>query len=262
MPPRSISVVSLALLPTFCFGEAQTDREMTPSVSFSTFPLQLKRIYVSSSPGTPVSKAKEMDSPFPDDVPPATVVAFEDLRRYPSLEKGPRYMMTAKNILRVFNVAAVKTAPYQTIQKDIERLGRILKSRPDSVSDEESQSLPDYPRRNAGHLIAVKLAYIDASWGSGLLYVTQFVQGIGEWPDNEELVCLLQGLTKDNRFYVSADFRVTHPALGKAKPRTDAREDADKLTEKLARMLAKDRDEAFTPSLKRIREWAATLKID
>ncbi|HKP04683.1 MAG TPA: hypothetical protein VJU77_15125 [Chthoniobacterales bacterium] len=227
----------------------------------------MKRFYVFSNPGTPVAKALEMNSPFPDDFPPNTAVYLEDLRSYPSLEKGPRYMMTARNVLRVFNISGMKTAPYETIQSSVKELRALLKARSAVLKHREDKGqnearFPDYPSRNAGHLVEVKPSFVDAPWGSGFFYVTRFVQGIGEWPDNETLVYLLQGLSKDGRYYVSADFRITHPALEHAKPANDSNEEADKLTEKLGALLAKERDDSFTPSLKKIRDWAATLKIE
>jgi len=103
---------------------------------------------------------------------------------------------------------------------------------------------------------------LDASWGSGLFYVTQFVQGVGEWPDNEQLVYLFQGVSKNGRSYVAADFRVTYPALDRPELRQEGESDADALTEKLSSMMAKDREEAFTPPLNKIREWVSTFKIE
>jgi hypothetical protein len=127
---------------------------------------------------------------------------------------------------------------------------------------ENEAPLPDFPSRNAEHLIEVKPSFIDAGWGSGFFYITKFVQDSGAWPDNETLVYLFQGLSKDGRFYVSADFRITHPALDHAKPASSSEEDADKLTQKLGGLLAKEGDDSFTPSLKKIRDWVATLKIE
>jgi hypothetical protein len=264
LPSRLTAIAVLILSHGLGDAAPQNDADKSPEVSFGTFPLPLKRTYVFSNLGTPVSKAKEMDSPFPDDIPPATVVAFEDQRRYPSLEKGPRYLMTAKNILRVFNIAALKTAPYKTIQSDVDSLRELLKHRRAISSLDDTapgrEWLPDYPRRNAGHLIDVKCSYLDAKWGSGVFYVTQFYQDDSS-PDNEQLVYILQGLSKDNRYYISADFRVTHPALTTVDKKS-TRDDKAQLTLKLGTIMEKDRDEAFTPSLKRIREWAATLEIE
>jgi hypothetical protein len=254
-----------------CTCLAASGKEEIPSISFDRFPYEIKRFYFFSYAGTPVSEAKEMNGPGPDDFPPHSVVMLEDPRRYPSLEHGHAvYMMPARNVVRVYDVSAVTTAPYQTIQTHIKHLRELLKGRPRTVPSggkhgnryEKYEELPDYPPRNAGHLVQVKMQYLDAAWGSGLFYVTQFVQGVGEWPDNEQLVYLFQGLSKNQRFYVAADFRVTHPSLDGAEIRTEGESDADALTEKLSSIMAKDRDEGFTPPLNKIREWVSTFKIE
>jgi hypothetical protein len=180
-------------------------------------------------------------------------------------------MIPARNVLRVYNVLEVTRAPYKTIQPHIEHLQSLLKVRPNKVPSgdkhgdryDKLEQLPDYPSRNAGHLLQVKMGYIDAAWGSGLFYISQFVQGIGEAPNNEELVYLFQGLTKDEKYYVSADFRITHPSIPNALrevPKT--RQEADDLTERIVSTLSKQADDSFTPSLRKIREWVSTLKIE
>jgi len=254
-----------------CSGFASDGDEDIPSIAFDEFPYSIKRFYFFSYAGTPVSKAKRMNDPGPDDFPPYSVVFLEDPRRYPSLEKGHAvYMMPARNVVRVYNISAVATAPYKTIQPHIVQLRELLKKRPKTVPSggkrgntyAKYEQLPDYPPRNAGHLVQVHTHYLDASWGSGLFYVTQFVQGGGEWPNNEQLVYLFQGVSKNGRFYVAADFRVTYSALDRPELRQEGEFDADALTEKLSSMMAKDREGAFTPPLNKIREWVSTFKIE
>jgi hypothetical protein len=270
---RRLGVAALLLCISWarstCF--AASSKEEIPSISFDQFPFAIKRFYFFSDAGTPVAEAKEMNGPGPDDFPPHSVVFLEDLRRYPSLEKGHAvYMMPARNVIRVYNISAVTTAPYKTIQSHIKQLRALLKTRPTTVpsggkqgnSYAKYEQLPDYPPRNAGHLVQVKINYLDARWGSGLFYVTQFVQGTGEWPDNEQLVYLLQALSKDERFCVAADFRITHASLDGAEVSREGESDADALTEKLSSIMAKDRDESFTPPLNKIREWVSTFKIE
>jgi hypothetical protein len=252
-------------------GRAAAREEAIPSLSFDAFPYPVKRFYFFSNRGTPLGEAKNMNSPGADDFPPHSVVFLEDPRRYPSLEKGRAvYMMPAKNVVRVYDISAVSTAPYKTIQPHIAQLRDLLKKRPRTVpitgkNGEQYaiyEQLPDYPPRNAEHLVQVHLHFLDSSWGSGLFYVTQFAQGAGEWPDNEQLVYMFQGLSKDQRFYIAADFRVTHPSLDGFGVRKEAEADADTITEKLSATLAKDRDESFSPPLNQIREWVSTFKIE
>src|SRR5205823_1851792 len=167
-----ISITTLLV----CAASAQTDDGKCPAVSFGTFPYTTKRFYFFSSPGTPAGQAKHLDSYAPDDFPPCSEVWIEDPRGYPSLKKGPRYMFAAKNIVRVYNVSAVTRAPYKTIQSHLKHLRELLKKRPIKVPSgefrngeyAELEQLPDYPPRNAGHLLQVKMHYLDAPWGSGL----------------------------------------------------------------------------------------------
>ena len=261
-----IAIAGAGLVGT-TFVQAAEDAKGAPCVSFGNFPLAIKRCYVFPSAGTSAKVAKGLHTPFPDDFPPATVIMLEDERRYPSFENRPVYMMPARNVLRVYDITAVKTAPYKTIQPQIEQLKELLARRPaaatrDGTGGGKFEELPDYPPRNAGHLVQVKMQYLDANWGRGLFYVSQFVQGLGEWPDNEQLVYLFQGLSKDERFYVSADVRITHPVLDGAKPKSDRFEDANVLTERLASRMSQASDGSFTPSLGKIRAWVSTLKID
>jgi len=269
--PADCAGLLMVMLFAAATGFASNADQDIPSIAFDEFPYAIKRFYFFSYTGTPVSKAKHMNDPGPDDFPPHSVVFLEDPRRYPSLEKGHAvYMMAARNVVRVYNISAVTTAPYKTIQPHIALLRELLKKRPKTVpsggmqgiTSAKYEQLPDYPPRNAGHLVQVHMHYLDASWGSGLFYVTQFVQGVGEWPDNEQLVYLFQGVSKNGRSYVAADFRVTYPALDRPELRQEGESDADALTEKLSSMMAKDREEAFTPPLNKIREWVSTFKIE
>ncbi len=134
---------------------------------------------------------------------------------------------------------------------------KLLKDRPATVAHKEIESnLPDYPPRNAGHAFEARLNYVDAEWGSGLCYLTQFTQEPGAFANNEELVCVFQGLSKDGAFYVSADLRVTHPGLPAgidAKPKSAGAAGLELLT--------KAKDDAFTPSLAKVREWLGTVQL-
>lgn len=260
--PRRFGVAGLLLLMSLArfTSFAAGNKEEIPSISFDQFPYAIKRFYFFSYAGTPVSEAKEMNGPGPDDFPPHSMVFLEDPRRYPSLEKGPVYMMPARNVVRVYNISAVETAPYKTIQSHIKQLRELLKTR--TTTAVGGEKLPDYPPRNAGHLVEAKMQYLDANWGRGLFYITQFFQSTREWPDNEQLVYLFQGLSKDEKFYVSADFRITHPSLDHAKPADDTETDVDELNAKLSSIMTKDPDEAFTPPLNKVREWVSSFKIE
>jgi hypothetical protein len=223
--------------------------------------LPILKTYVSAAPGIPVAKAN-LDSPFPDDFPPQTTVAFEDAREFPAFKKGARYFSPARNSLTVYRITQVERAPYKTIQFDIERLKKLLKDRPMEVPLGESRrSLPDYPPRNSAHTFQLKLAYVDTAWGSGVFYLTQFSQEPDDdFANNEELAYVFQGLSKDGNFYVSANFRITHPKLPSGIDAGPKQRDPHQRAD--SHFLTKQADASFTPSLSKIREWLGTLKFE
>lgn len=236
-------------------GAERGVKDASPSISFGLFPLPLKRTYVFSEAGTPAAKA-EMDTPFPNDFPPSTTVALEDVRKVPG-GKG-RYYFPSRNTVRVYRIPLTGKSPYKTIQNDLGILRKLLSERPSAVAENKDSSLPDYPPRNAAHCFEVKLSYLDAAWGSAVCYVTQFTQDGGTPANNEELTYLVQGLSKDGQFYLSADFHITHPKLPKTVQETPERKD-DYAPDRA--LLSGQRDNSFTPALDKIRGWVAEFEI-
>ncbi len=184
---------------------------------------------------------------------------------------GGRFLILSSNYLRVYNIRAVTRAPYKTIQPQIAHLEELLKQsrgKPRNAG-KSVPILPDYPPRNAGHLIESKLSYLEAPWGSGICYITQFVQGMGETPNNQQLVYIFQGVSKGKQLFISADFQIRHPDVpaGPEDPSFDWRKPEEKdaaeaFCKKIERTLNSAPDESFTPSLRSIREWLLQLKVD
>lgn len=254
--------VYLFLLSFCSLAHAEEKKPVLPSVSFGPFPLQSVRTHIWSVAGTPASKA-ELNSPFPNDFPPSVTIGLEDARPYPATKKGARYFFPGRNYIRVYRIVDVEHAPYKTIQGQISSLRKLLQERPASIQDDDKHyfPLPDYPPRNAAHAIQLKLSYLDAPWGSGLCYVTQFTQDGGTPANNEELTYLFQGLTKDGANYISADFRITHPKLPKGID--DAPRDREKGDYHLDRLLlSKQTDSSFSPSLVKLRQWLQSIEIE
>jgi len=243
------SILSLA--------HAEEKKSNLPSVSFGPFPLPSVRTYVCSATGTPANKA-ELNSPFPNDFPPSVTVGLEDARPHPAYKKGARYFFFSRNYIRVYCISDVERVPYKTIQPQIALLRKLLGERPATIQDDER--LPDYPSRNAVHAFQVKLSYLDAPWGSGICYITQFTQDGGTPANNEELAYLFQGLTNDGSYYLSADFRISHPKLPKGiDDAPDNREKGDYHLDRL--LLSKQTDRSFTPSLATLRQWLQSIKL-
>lgn len=247
-------------------SSAPIETEAIPSVSFGRYPLGVVRTHAHSSIGAPAGKA-ELVSPFPNDFPPCLTIGLETGKE---ADGGGRFLILSRNYLRIFNIREVKSAPYETIQSSITRLERFLSRRfrkPPNASrkdgdEKPSDVLPDYPPRNAGHLIEAKLSYVDAPWGSGMFYITQLFQGNGEAPNNQQLVYLFQGISKTKKLFVSADFQISHPEVpARPEDTPDDEKEADALCEKIERKLNAASDESFTPSLRAIREWVAGLQM-
>ncbi len=251
---RAIS--ALLLITDIAAGAPLGAEDTTPEVSFGAFPLPLKRTYVSSALGLPADKA-ELQTPFPNDFPPFLTVMLEDTRKFP--DSRGRYYFPSRNIVRVYRISEVETAPYKTIQPEIDKLRKILDERPSAPGENRAYYLPDYPSRNAMHCFQLKTAYIDADWGRAVCYVTQFSQDGAGGANNQELTYLVQGLSKDGAFYVSADFSITHPKLPDRIGAIPGRKKGD--FEPDIALLSGQTDDSFTPSLDGLRTWLATLEL-
>jgi hypothetical protein len=250
-------LVVLLAIESVCAAESDAN-DSIPSISFGAFPLPLKRTYVISEAGTPADKAN-MNDPFPNDYPPCTTVMLEDIRKFPE-SKEPRYYFPSRNVLRVYRISNVNTAPYKTIQADIKSLRKLLKEKPTAIPDDYEHALPDYPPRNSAHAFQVKLSYLDTARGSAVCYVTQFTQDGGTPANNEELTYIVQGISKDNQFYVSADFSITHPKLPNRIEDTPRRTKGDYGPDRA--LLSKQADSSFAPALDKIRTWLTSLQIN
>ena len=246
--------------------------EAVPSLSLGRYPFELLCTHIYSDGGRPAGKAK-LEVPFVNDFPPALTIGLETGKEP---DGAGRFLILSSNYLRVYNIRDVKTAPYKTIQASIAGLEKVLKERPKNASDAHPKlkkpdvvyELPYYPPRNAGHLIEAKLNYVDAPWGSGICYITQFVQGMGETPNNQQLIYVCQGISKKKGVFVSADFQISHPdvPVDTKSPSFDWRkpgeqEAAKAFCQKNERLLDIALDESFTPSLRSLREWLLSLKL-
>ena len=88
-------------------------------------------------------------------------------------------------------------------------LEATLINRPGGSTLSELPFLPMWP---AAQLFSAQVNYFDFQNGSGLRYLTMYVQN--EFPvDNSNLFYTYQGITQDGRHYISAIFPITHPGL-------------------------------------------------
>jgi hypothetical protein len=97
--------------------------------------------------------------------------------------------------ISVYPVAELGENPTRTVQ----RLKDLLAEKPSSFMS----GIPILPAIPAGQLVDAQVAYLEFGGGSGIRVLTQFAQN--SWPiNNADLVYVFQGLTEDDRFYISA----------------------------------------------------------
>ena len=130
--------------------------------------------------------------------------------------------------------------------------------------------------RATGNTLRAKYSKVKFQTGEGLIFLTQYSQGMYPSPaNNEELTYSFQGVTGDRKFYVTAALSVTHPQLPKGidftrdissymnhekkvngELQTDESylEDDEKTLEGFS-------DESFQPSLKKLQALIATINI-
>jgi hypothetical protein len=202
----------------------------------------------------------EMVGPFPSDFPPYRTIVLKDPRPYPSLDR-PRYAFPASNVLRFYDLRGVNDD--RTISAYVKRLKSALTQRRSARELEKPYvTLPDFPPRNAGHLVQDRVSYHEFNWGRGLFYLVAFTQGPGNYPNNEELTYLFQGISHDEKVFVSGDFRVTHPSLPATIDSVPDYEDIDDKAQVIARALDQQPDVSFEPDLKVMRGWVASISIN
>lgn len=234
-----------------------TDRYLK-SITVSLPTSQYSEVTDTVTPGK--STKDETDGPFPSDFPPSRTIVLKDPRPYPSFEK-PRYAFPAVNVLRFYDLREV--GDKRTINGSVSRLKKELSLRRSARQLESAQvTLPHFPPRNAGHLVQDRVSYHDFSWGRGLFYLVAFTQGRGNYPNNEELTYLFQGISHDEKVFVSGDFRVTHPSLPATIHSVPDSEDIDDRAQVAARALDQQPDSSFEPDLKVIRGWVASISIN
>lgn len=151
-------------------------------------------------------------------------------------------------------------AAYPNLAVRARRLEAVLRARP--ALPEKRAELPDLGEIDCEREIVAKPQFVDFHGGSGMLFLTQYVQefrGI----NNEELACVFQGMTADGRFYISARFAAAHPALPKdidaVKPVPTARQ--AQYLKRVETELDHFPGNSFQPSLEDIKALLASLTI-
>jgi hypothetical protein len=217
---HGITILILVFALTGCFRPVPVSRTSTPAQPLQT-----------TAPGTvivsPAATGTLNTAPAPSAGPTAlstTNVAYQDVsfrlpaavassasgrtapatdilgETYPahvefSLTGYPSSNTAFEPLIRVYPVSELGVVAASTGQQ----LKELLSERPTTLP----ATLPLLPALPAGQLVHAGIRYLSFENGSGVRMLTQFAQD--SWPvNNEGLVYVFQGLTRDERYYISA----------------------------------------------------------
>jgi len=126
--------------------------------------------------------------------------------------------------------------------------------------------LAEVPWMNAGRCFHGKLRGRSFPWGDAVLFLTSYVQGKTGGPvNNDMLVLVAQGLTRDGRYAVNARFEIHHPELPDSswdeRRRGLAVFSIDDECEEAERWLDQQPDDAFEPAFAQYEQFLASLVI-
>lgn len=140
-------------------------------------------------------------------------------------------------------------------QRDLQAL---LKKRP-----ENPKEAPVLPFPDIGVAFITKVRYLDFRNGSGMAWLSQWIYEANPI-NNEELWYVFQGLTKDEKYYLSVEVRMKHPSLPDKADTRNSQEFSktyDAYRRKAVPALAKLPDETFQPSLIKLRAMFESIEV-
>lgn len=192
---------------------------------------------------------------------------LKDKRPLPALEHGARYFFPAMSFICAIPLTDSSVDDfgnaYPSLVGAMSELQKLLRERPVKIA--KRRELPDIPFNNAGHSILSRFQYLDFKSGSGILYLTQYSQEILPNPvNNEELTLVFQGITLDEKFYISARLAATHPDLPKGIDFTDhiERDRQYSYLRKTEKELGAFPEHAFQPSLENLKAMLSSIYVD
>ncbi len=200
---------------------------------------------------------QENGTDVPIDVGPAhSLVLLRDKRPLPKLSGDLLKDYLKENSISLVPLTdgsvASYSAGYPYVYKAAEELKKMLVKRPVNFSSGLRSKIPDLTTVDVEHAFYAKVRYIDFPSGSGIVFLTQYTQE----PDsvlinNDDLVLVFQGLTKDGRFYIDAHFNLYHASLPK-DPEAATEKPGTAYLKKAEKQLNDLPDDSFEPSIARL----------
>ena len=173
-------------------------------------------------------------------------------------------------------------ADYPYLAKYLAELRTLLRDKPNlrdvaRGTHEEGAGLPTFPFPNAGQTFLTKLRYLSLPWGEAISYLAQYAQDRSQYAigyDYEfklsRLSYEIHGLTGDGAISISAHFPMMHPRLKSGENQKLAEAEHEIMTDeqyirflsRMERILDKEPDESFTPSIATLDRLIASIRID
>ena len=202
---------------------------------------------------------------FPPDIPSRTRL---EVKRVRSLHnKEPRYFIPASGMVQVVSIE--RYSDYNGTAT----LGgwRIMLGSSNQLGDNDQKilnetQLSEIPWMNAGRCFHGKLRKVSFPWGDAVLFLTSYVQGNTGGPvNNDMLVLVAQGLTRNGRYAVNAHFEIHHPKLPDScwDERRQGRAvfSIDDETKEAEHWLDEQSDHSFTPTIGQYEQFLSSLEI-
>ncbi len=216
--------------------------------------------------GTPLDRSGR---PAPYDV--STGVWARAKRLEPLHNTEPRYFIPASGSIRVVSIEnpAAYNTEYKNFEAQLKFWKWLINSAPlgsETQAQLNQRQLSEIPWTNAGSCFYAKLRRRSFPWGNAVMYLTSYLQGSTGGPvNNDMLVLVLQGLTKDGRYAVNAHMEIHHPKLPDSlwDERTEglAVFSIDDQTKEAETWLDAQPDDSFQPTFRQYEEFFNALRI-
>lgn len=261
---RRCAVVLVLLFTAVSFAQAPLREVKANGVSLRYSPDYFSEDSVKQEPRLTM---EEVGTDIPIGVAPAhTVISLKDKRPLPALDRGPRYFSPSYSSIAIIPLKDPSVKNYAKSYPDVAseaislrgaltRKARFLGPKP---------TPPDLNNEDIEQAFHSRIRYLEFPVFSAISYLTAYTQEDQDDPaNNEQLAFVVQGLTKDGRYYIDARFAITHPSLPKGI-------DSTKPMKGLARKqhllkVSKDLDavtnESFWPPIASFKDLLASLAI-
>ena len=261
MDLRCLSQV-IGLIALNCFmGCASIERAPRVAVKPNNSGIKIGTIHQGSSRFRLGENPRTFSAPFPPEVP--SLVAIE-VKRFESLHnKEPRFFISASGLVQIVSVE-----PFSFYRESRERLWNLLESPGVPRRLGRPYLIPEFPHVNGGNCFYGKLRKRSFPWGDAFLYLTTYVNGITGGPyNNDMLVLVAQGLTRDGRYAVNARLAIRHPKLPdslwdeRLKGKAVFLIDEDWKDPKAEQWLDSQPNDSFTPTFGQYETFLSSLEI-